>query len=79
MNTFVIYDENGDIILTQAGGNDFPTSIGTAIVEVPDGKEISHVNVETGEVILVDAPKTAEQIRLDALEAQMATLAGMEV
>jgi hypothetical protein len=40
---------------------------------------IDSVNVTTGEVTLVDVPKTEEQLRLDALEAQIAALAGSEV
>lgn len=78
MNTFVIYDEHGNIILTQMGNGDFPKSVGIATIEVPEGKEVDHVNTETGEVILKDKAKT-EAERIADLEAQIAALAGSEV
>lgn len=78
MNTLVIYNkDNGEVIMTRGG--DSITSVDCITTDVPDGKLVESVNIETGEVILVDEPKTKEQLRLDALEAQMATLAGTEV
>lgn len=76
MTTLVIYDETGKVIMTQSGDVDFPSRVETAIVEVPNGKVVSHVNAETGEVILADVPKSDEERRIEALEAQMATLLG---
>lgn len=80
MKTLVIYNKTtGKIIMTQSGDSDFSTEIGSIVTDVPNGKHIISINLETGEVILADNPKTEEQLRLDALEAQIAALAGSEV
>ena len=79
MKTLVIFNkETGAVIMTQSGDSTFPAAVDCLTTDVPSGKEVESVNTETGEVILVDTPKTEEQIRLDALEAQMAALTGTE-
>ena len=76
MNTLIIYDENGTVFFTTSG-DDMPSSVGTAMIEVPDGKEVDYVDTKTGEVILKDKVKT-EAERIAELEAQMAALTGTE-
>ena len=77
MNTFIVYDENGKVILTQNGGT-FPTEIFVKTVDVPNGREVSSINVETGEVVLRDIPQSETEKRLEELEAQVAALTGTE-
>jgi len=68
MNTLVIYDETGAVIGTMTGKE--YGAVGTAVVEVPDGYEVTGVNVETGEAILTDKAAT-EAERTAAIERQM--------
>ena len=77
MNTFIVYDENGKVILTQVGGI-FPSEVFPKTEDIPDGKEVSSVNVETGEVVLRDIPQSETEKRLEELEAQVAALTGTE-
>ena len=77
MNTFIVYDENGKVILTQVGGV-FPSEVFSKTEDIPDGKEVSSVNVETGEVVLRDIPQSETEKRLEELEAQVAALTGTE-
>ena len=79
MKTFVIYNKDtGEVIMTQSGNDATPVVIDCLTVEIPNGKLVESVDLKTGEVILTDIPKTEEQLRLDALEAQIAALAGSE-
>ena len=79
MKTFVIYNaDTGDIFLTQTGDITFPTAVACTITEIPEGKDIVRVDIATEEVVFKDREKTSEE-RIAELEAQMATLAGMEV
>lgn len=73
MNTLVIYDETGAVLSTMAGEK--YTLVGTAVIEVPEGYEVDHVDIETGEVILAPKPAT-EAERTAAIEAQMMAQAG---
>lgn len=73
MNTLVIYDESGAVVATMTGN--YPDLIGTAVIEVPEGYEVSGVNTETGEVILAPKPAT-EAERTAAIEAQMMAQTG---
>lgn len=68
MNTFVLYDKAGAVILTQTGY--FPEIGGSTVVDVPDGYDVTGVNIETGEAILVPRPASAAE-RTAALEKQM--------
>lgn len=80
MNTFVVYDATtGEVIMTQSGDRTFPSAVNCGVVNVPDGKLVESVKVETGEVILIDIPLSETEQRLANLEAQIATLAGTEV
>ena len=78
MKTIVIYDDNGEIYMTQSGDN-VTAENGANITEteIPDGYTVSSVNTETGEPVLEAIPKTAEQLRLEALEEQMNALIGV--
>ena len=70
----IIYDSTGNIIMTtsQTGYE----KISAIEVEVPDGYYVKSVNAETNEPVLEPIPKTEEQKRLDAIEAQMNALIG---
>lgn len=77
MNTLVIYNKDtGEVIMTRSG--DSITAVDCLTTDVPEGKLVEAVNLETGEAILVDAPKSEEQERIEALEKQMAALLGEE-
>lgn len=74
LNT-IIYSATGAIILTttQTGyGN-----ISAVEVDVPDGCYVKSVNPENGQSVIEPIPKTEEQKRLDAIEAQMNALIGV--
>ena len=78
MKTIVIYDDNGEIYMTQSGDN-VTAENGANITEteIPDGYTVSSVNTETGEPIFEEIPKTEEQQRIEALERQMNALLGV--
>ena len=73
MNTLVIYDDTGAVISTMSG-EEYGV-VGTAVIEVPEGYKVDHVDVETGVVILMPKPAT-EAERTAALEKQMMQEAG---
>ena len=75
MNTLIIYDETGAVIFSQTGRN-IPSLVGTAVMEVPAGKEVDRVNPETGEVILKDREKTAGEQLETLKKAASITAAG---
>lgn len=79
MKTVIIYKDSGEIIFSQSG-NDVSADGGVNIVEadVPDGYYVKSVDPETNEPVLEPIPKTEEQQRIDALEAQMNALLGVE-
>lgn len=77
MNTFIVYDQNGKVVLTQIGGI-FPSEVFSKTEDIPNGKEVSSVNVETGEVMLQDIPQSETEKRLEELEAQVAALTETE-
>jgi hypothetical protein len=60
MKTLAIYNKNtGEILFTQSGGTELEDNILTNLsCEVPDGKIIKSVNIETKEAIFEDIPKT---------------------
>lgn len=69
-HTMVVYNEFGEIIFSQTGVT-VPMLAGTAVIEIPDGKEVSHVDVNTGEVFLKDIEpvKTVADLK-EELEAK---------
>lgn len=75
MNTLIIYDETGAVIFSQTGRN-IPSLVGTAVMEVPAGKEVDRVDPETGEVILKDREKTAGEQLETLKKAAAITAAG---
>lgn len=75
MNTLIVYDEFGNVLFTQTGRN-IPSLVGTAVMEVPAGKEVDRVNPETGEVILKDKEKTAGEQLETLKKAASITAAG---
>lgn len=72
-----VYDQAGNVFFTREG-TAFPESVAMAICEVPDGYYVESVNVETGEPVLAEIPKTDIDARLAALEAQVAAMTGTE-
>lgn len=78
MQTLIIHDNLGNIILTQSGSITMPESVGMIIADVPAGQLVKAVNVETGEVILEPLPKSETEQRLDSLESTLAAMLGGE-
>lgn len=83
-HTFIVYDEFGKAVFTMTG-DDVPMLAGTAVIEIPEGKEVSHVDVDTGEVFLKDAEakKTISQLEEELVAKEdyiaMLSLADAEV
>lgn len=73
MKTLLIYNKNtGEILFTQSGGTELEDNILTNLFcEVPDGKIIKSVNIETKEPVLDDIPKTD----IEKLQEQVNNLA----
>lgn len=69
MKTLIIYNkETGEILFTQQGGDNIETGNVTNITsEVPEDKIIKSVNVETGELVLEDKPKTEIELLKEEL------------
>ena len=78
MQTLIIHNQDGDVILTQSGSFTMPESVGMAVADVPAGQTVDFVNVETGEVVLKELPKSETEQRLDSMEAALAALVGGE-
>lgn len=72
MLTTIIYNSTGGIIITtsQTGMG----AVSSIEHDVPDGYTVSSVNVETGEPVLEEIPKSDEQAQIDALKEQVAAL-----
>ena len=74
MKNTIIYTAEGRILMTTS-----ETDLGTVSAleaEIPNGYYAESVNVETGEPVLKEIPKTEEQKRLSELEAKVAALIG---
>ena len=78
MQTLIIHNQDGNVILTQSGSFTMPESVGMAVADVPAGQTVDFVNVATGEVILKELPKSETEQRLDSMEAALAALVGGE-
>lgn len=78
MKTIVIYDDNGEIYMTQSGDN-VTAENGANITEteIPDGFYPSSVNPDTKEVIFAEIPKTKEQQDIAEIKAQLNALTGV--
>ena len=78
MKTLIIYDNEGTIILQQAGSYKIPQGgVQYLLTEIPEGKLAVSIDVETQKVILKDMPKTETSIlkdELDQLKNDMADL-----
>ncbi|WP_236894850.1 MULTISPECIES: hypothetical protein [Clostridium] len=72
MKVLIAYNKNtGEILYTQSGGSELEDNILTNLsYEVPDGKIIKSVNIETKEPVLDDIPKTD----IEKLQEQVASL-----
>lgn len=78
MQTLIIHNQDGNVILTQSGSFTMPESVGMVVADVPAGQMVDFVNVTTGEVILKELPKSETEQRLDSMEAALAALVGGE-
>ena len=71
----IIYNKStGGIIFTTS---ETIENVSSLVFDIPDGYTVSTVNVETGEPVLEEIPKTEDQLRLEALERQMNALLGV--
>lgn len=70
MKTLIIYDNEGYIIQTITGFYRVPVGIPYLEIEIPEGKYIAGVNVDTKEPVLEDLPKSENQILKERLEQQ---------
>ena len=70
----LVTDEAGDVTFSFT----MPESVGMAVADVPAGQTVDFVNVETGEVVLKELPKSETEQRLDSMEAALAALVGGE-
>lgn len=78
MKTIVIYDDTGNIYMTQSG-DDVTAENGANIVEteIPEGFYPSSVDPDTKEVIFTEIPKTKEQQDIAEIKAQLNALMGV--
>lgn len=69
MQTLIIYDNEGTILLQQTGSYKIPQGgVQYLLTEIPEGKLAISVDVENKTVILKDMPKTETSILKDELE-----------
>lgn len=76
MQTIIIYDNTGKIIMTQSGNITIPESVAMVVADVPEGKMVESVDIGTGVPVLEDIPKTPEQQRFDQLEQVVNAMTG---
>lgn len=69
MKTLIIYDNNGTVYYQAYGDVIAPESVNAAVVDIPDGKTIDHVDGATGEVILKDVEKTDTEVMKEQISA----------
>lgn len=74
LNT-IIYDSTGAIIVatSQTGMG----AVSSVEIDIPDGYTVSSVNIETGEPVLQEIPKTDEQKQIDSLKTAAYALASV--
>ncbi|MEK4283215.1 hypothetical protein [Ureibacillus sp. FSL K6-0165] len=70
MKTLVIYDSEGSIIQQITGSYRVPVGIPYLEIEVPPGKIVVAVNVETKEPIFEDIPKSDIEILRNKIAEQ---------
>lgn len=71
----IIYNKStGNVILMMS---DTIEAVSSVVADVPAGYTVSTVNIETGEPVLEEIPKTDEQKRIEALERQINALLGV--
>lgn len=69
MNTLIIYDNEGTILLQQTGTYKIPQGgVQYLLTEIPEGKLAVSVDAAKKTVILKDMPKTETSILKDELE-----------
>ena len=67
MKTLIIYDGNGNVIQQIKGYYKIPVSVPYLEVEIPEGKILVSVNIETKEPIYEDIPKSDIEILRDKI------------
>ncbi|MBW6408953.1 hypothetical protein [Clostridium weizhouense] len=68
MKTLIIYDNTGYILMQQTGSYKVPEGgIQYLEAEIPKGKMVKGVNVETKELVLEDIPKTEMELLKEEL------------
>ena len=77
MKTIVIYDDNGEIYMTQSGNVTAENGANITETEIPEGFYPSSVNPDTKEVIFAEIPKTKEQQDIAEIKAQLNALMGV--
>lgn len=70
MKTLIIYDNEGSIIQQITGSYRVPVGIPYLEIEVPPGKIVVAVNVETKEPIFEDIPKSDIEILRNKIAEQ---------
>lgn len=70
MKTLIIYDNEGSIIQQITGSYRVPVGIPYLEIEVPPGKIVVAVNVETKEPIFEDIPKSEIEILRNKIAEQ---------
>lgn len=70
MKTLIIYDLEGHIIQQISGDYRKPVGIPFLEIDVPIGKYVTSVNVETEEAIFEDLPKSETEILRERIEEQ---------
>lgn len=75
MNTYIIYDESGDIYLTQTGGTAPQGNLQLLTTQIPDGKMIKGVDISVtpNAPIFEDIPETDAQ-KIAVLQSENADI-----
>ena len=84
MKTLVIYDNEGKVVFTNTNSEVKEGEFSPLIVTIPEGKMLIGVNIETGEPIFSDIPKSEIQTFKEEMEnvvmelSMIISMGGME-
>ncbi len=70
MKTLIIYDNEGHVVQQITGSYRVPVGIPYLEIEIPEGKHVVAVNVETKEPIFEDIPKSDIEILRNKIAEQ---------
>jgi len=79
MKTLVIYDEQGKVVFANTNTDINEGEFNPLVVTVPEGKMIIGVNIETGEPIFADIPKSEVSELKEMLAQQEEMTAELEM